>query len=77
MCQLSKQQIIPLQDTVDPEEGNVHTGATPPWLLPDTDPYTRSEIGPTLEDFNKHSNPSKIMSQPPLPHPTAATHTHC
>jgi len=34
-------------------EGNVHTGATPPWLQQDST-TDRQEIGPTLHDFHKH-----------------------
>ncbi|XP_066300788.1 centrosomal AT-AC splicing factor-like [Branchiostoma lanceolatum] len=38
--------------------GNVHTGATPPWLWKDNDDVTGAssskQIGPTVEDLQKH-----------------------
>lgn len=37
------------------EEGNIFSGAVPPWLRPDPEPdNAQREIGPTMEDFSKH-----------------------
>ena len=37
-----------------PGEGNIHTGATPPWLIDDEEDEDNHMLGPSLEDFNKH-----------------------
>ena len=38
-------------------EGNVHSGATPPWLREEDsdDDTSTTPIGPSLDDFLKHS----------------------
>ena len=44
---------------VDGHQGNIHSGATPPWLRDDegTSSNTMSSMtfGPSLEEFTKHS----------------------
>ncbi|XP_072049878.1 centrosomal AT-AC splicing factor-like [Amphiura filiformis] len=35
-------------------EGNIHTGATPPWMMRDEDDNTNHMLGPSLDDYNKH-----------------------
>ncbi|XP_052817392.1 centrosomal AT-AC splicing factor-like [Mya arenaria] len=47
------------------EDGNVHSGAMPPWLLNDT-PTSRGEIGPTLEDYQKHLHQEKRAKLPAM-----------
>lgn len=55
-------------------EGNIHTGATPPWLREDDDEEDDSEktkksdgleIGPSLQDFKKHAERMKKESRNP------------
>ena len=36
-------------------QGNVHTGATPPWLKEDDDEEEAPAIGPSLNSFLLHS----------------------
>jgi len=36
------------------DEGNVHTEAPPPWLQSHDEHPTRSEIGPTIDDYNEY-----------------------
>ncbi|KAK3754010.1 hypothetical protein QZH41_020290, partial [Actinostola sp. cb2023] len=53
---------------LNPGEGNVHTGATPPWLKDDDDTVNTcasTEIGPSLEYFKKHVKRMKKASQNP------------
>lgn len=50
---------------MDDNEGNVHTEAPPPWLQTDEDKPSRSEIGPTIEDYNKHLEREKSRKLPP------------
>ncbi|XP_064615044.1 centrosomal AT-AC splicing factor-like isoform X2 [Liolophura sinensis] len=48
------------------KEGNIFSGAVPPWLRPDPEPDTTyREIGPTMEDFNKHLEKEKKKKLPP------------
>ncbi|XP_065184932.1 centrosomal AT-AC splicing factor-like isoform X2 [Sycon ciliatum] len=54
-------------------KGNVHTGATPPWLLPDNldsssaagDAAQATAIGPSLEDFQQHAYRQQFASSNP------------
>ncbi|XP_043936872.1 centrosomal AT-AC splicing factor isoform X1 [Protopterus annectens] len=49
-------------------KGNVHTGATPPWLIDDDDDDEESgnmhEIGPSYEEFAKHREKEKLKKLP-------------
>lgn len=45
-------------------EDNVHTDALPPWLQGEGDTHKRSEIGPTIEDYNKHLEKEKSRKLP-------------
>ncbi|CAG2201699.1 unnamed protein product [Mytilus edulis] len=45
-------------------EDNVHTDALPPWLQGEGDTHNRSEIGPTIEDYNKHLEKEKSRKLP-------------
>ena len=38
----------------DESEGNIFTGATPPWLLKEEPTGTAGCIGPTMEDYQIH-----------------------
>ncbi|XP_001380627.1 centrosomal AT-AC splicing factor isoform X2 [Monodelphis domestica] len=53
------------QDT--PGVGNVHSGATPPWLLQDDEDCNSSahQIGPSYEDFLKEQEKQKLRKLPP------------
>ncbi|KAL4234225.1 Coiled-coil domain-containing protein 84 [Mactra antiquata] len=53
------------QDNEEREEGNVHTGALPPWLTPDTTNNHTTQIGPTIEDYQKHLEREKKAKLPP------------
>ncbi|XP_046862931.1 centrosomal AT-AC splicing factor-like, partial [Xenia sp. Carnegie-2017] len=45
---------------------NIHTGATPPWLLPDDDETTHSSaIGPSFSEFQKHAERLKKRGKNP------------
>ncbi|XP_043936873.1 centrosomal AT-AC splicing factor isoform X2 [Protopterus annectens] len=64
-----RQEII--QSVLEQEEtgkGNVHTGATPPWLIDDDDDDEESgnmhEIGPSYEEFAKHREKEKLKKLP-------------
>ncbi|XP_045192627.2 centrosomal AT-AC splicing factor-like [Mercenaria mercenaria] len=46
------------------EEGNVHSGAVPPWLQPDEDSSGTGVIGPTMQDFQKHLEREKKSKLP-------------
>ncbi|XP_063799553.1 centrosomal AT-AC splicing factor [Pseudophryne corroboree] len=46
--------------------GNIHTGALPPWMVPDEEvTETQRGIGPSLEDFLKHKEKMKLKKLPP------------
>ncbi|KAM8927950.1 centrosomal AT-AC splicing factor [Pelodytes ibericus] len=47
--------------------GNVHTGAIPPWMIPDEkeQPDKKQDIGPSHEDFLKHKEKMKLKKLPP------------
>ncbi|XP_030076509.1 coiled-coil domain-containing protein 84 [Microcaecilia unicolor] len=48
--------------------GNVHSGATPPWLMQDDAEATESrlqEIGPSFEEFQKQQEKEKLRKLPP------------
>ncbi|KAM4702521.1 centrosomal AT-AC splicing factor [Rhinophrynus dorsalis] len=49
------------------EKGNVHTGALPPWMMPDEEEETEElqEIGPSHADFLKHKEKMKLKKLPP------------
>ncbi|KAG8569467.1 hypothetical protein GDO81_014426 [Engystomops pustulosus] len=49
------------------DQGNVHTGALPPWMLPDDDDEAGSsqDIGPSMEDFLKHKEKMALKKLPP------------
>ncbi|XP_068922735.1 centrosomal AT-AC splicing factor isoform X2 [Petaurus breviceps papuanus] len=53
------------QDT--PGVGNVHSGATPPWLLKDDEDCNSSahQIGPSYEEFLKEKEKQKLRKLPP------------
>ncbi|NWI39100.1 CCD84 protein, partial [Picathartes gymnocephalus] len=44
-------------------EGNVHTGAKPPWLTEEED-GSKQQIGPSYEDFLKHKEKQKLKKLP-------------
>ncbi|XP_053307820.1 centrosomal AT-AC splicing factor [Spea bombifrons] len=44
-------------------EGNIHTGAIPPWMLPDE--KEQEEIGPSHAGFLKHKEIMKLKKLPP------------
>ncbi|XP_028402723.1 coiled-coil domain-containing protein 84-like isoform X2 [Dendronephthya gigantea] len=55
-----------LGESEDMKSGNIHTGATPPWLLADDEHDTNSVmIGPSLEEFQKHVERSKKSGRNP------------
>lgn len=45
-------------------EGNVHSGAPPPWLLSSEEETTSGEIGPTLESYKEHLEREKKKKLP-------------
>ncbi|XP_075696238.1 centrosomal AT-AC splicing factor [Rhinoderma darwinii] len=47
------------------DQGNVHTGALPPWMLPDEDTGNPQNIGPSIEDFLKHKEKMTLKKLPP------------
>uniref|UniRef100_A0A6I8NM69 Centrosomal AT-AC splicing factor n=1 Tax=Ornithorhynchus anatinus TaxID=9258 RepID=A0A6I8NM69_ORNAN len=54
-----------------PGRGNVHTGATPPWLqAEDSAPAPSREIGPSYEEFLRETISSERKAGPEAPEPT-------
>lgn len=48
------------------DQGNVHTGALPPWMLPDEeDAGNPPNIGPSIEGFLKHKEKMTLKKLPP------------
>lgn len=47
------------------EAGNIHTGATPPWLLNEEDAETPKPIGPSYEEFLQQKEREKLKKLPP------------
>ncbi|XP_069803295.1 centrosomal AT-AC splicing factor [Dendropsophus ebraccatus] len=47
------------------DKGNVHTGALPPWMLPDEDTENPQDIGPSIEGFLKHKEKMTLKKLPP------------
>lgn len=45
-------------------EGNVHSGAPPPWLLSSEEEATSGEIGPTIESYTAHLEREKKKKLP-------------
>ena len=47
-------------------EGNVHSGATPPWMRDDSGVNESAEasIGPSLDNFLKHSESMELSFTP-------------
>ncbi|CAH2319606.1 Hypothetical predicted protein [Pelobates cultripes] len=46
--------------------GNVHTGAIPPWMIPDAnESKEQKEIGPSHADFLKHKEKMNLKKLPP------------
>ena len=35
-------------------EGNIHSGAPPPWLLSSNEDTSSNEIGPTMDTYKAH-----------------------
>ena len=58
--------LVPLSpQSIGKEEGNVHSGATPPWLKDDDDALEEGVpvlIGPSEEEFLMHSEPAVCMT---------------
>ncbi|XP_068096941.1 centrosomal AT-AC splicing factor isoform X1 [Hyperolius riggenbachi] len=50
---------------MDSSMGNLHTGAVPPWMMPDEDDTEKQEIGPALDDFIKHQKQMALKKLPP------------
>ncbi|XP_043532577.1 centrosomal AT-AC splicing factor-like [Chiloscyllium plagiosum] len=49
-----------------PETQNIHTGATPPWLIDDDDLDTAPKpIGPSYEEFIQQKEKEKLKKLPP------------
>ncbi|KAM9299050.1 LOW QUALITY PROTEIN: centrosomal AT-AC splicing factor [Gastrophryne carolinensis] len=46
-------------------QGNIHTGAVPPWMVCDEEEAGKQEIGPTLEGFLKHKEKMALKKLPP------------
>ncbi|KAM5132305.1 centrosomal AT-AC splicing factor [Mantella aurantiaca] len=46
-------------------EGNIHTGAVPPWMTADEEDTIKQEIGPALEGFLKHKEKMLLKKLPP------------
>ncbi|XP_056398641.1 centrosomal AT-AC splicing factor isoform X2 [Hyla sarda] len=47
-------------------KGNVHTGALPPWMLPDEEESGNAQdIGPSMEGFLKHKEKMTLKKLPP------------
>ncbi|KAL8173493.1 UNVERIFIED_CONTAM: hypothetical protein K2H54_002771 [Gekko kuhli] len=46
-------------------EGNVHTGAKPPWLLEEEEEKNKGQIGPSYEEFLKEKEKQKLKKLPP------------
>ncbi|XP_061184879.1 centrosomal AT-AC splicing factor-like [Saccostrea echinata] len=46
------------------KEGNIHSGAPPPWLLSSNEESTNNEIGPTEETFKAHLEREKKKKLP-------------
>ncbi|XP_027786270.3 centrosomal AT-AC splicing factor isoform X1 [Marmota flaviventris] len=52
------------QDT--PGVGNIHSGATPPWMIPDEEHSPgNQQIGPSYEEFLKEKEKQKLKKLPP------------
>ncbi|XP_004604794.2 centrosomal AT-AC splicing factor isoform X1 [Sorex araneus] len=52
------------QDT--PGVGNIHSGATPPWMVQDEEHCSKSQqIGPSYEEFLKEKEKQKLKKLPP------------
>uniref|UniRef100_A0A8C5Q1A6 Centrosomal AT-AC splicing factor n=1 Tax=Leptobrachium leishanense TaxID=445787 RepID=A0A8C5Q1A6_9ANUR len=50
---------------VNSSVGNIHTGATPPWMIPDgQETKEQQEIGPSHADFLKHQEMMKLKKLP-------------
>ncbi|XP_044148021.1 centrosomal AT-AC splicing factor isoform X1 [Bufo gargarizans] len=47
------------------DKGNVHSGALPPWMLPDEDAGNPQDIGPSVEDFLKYKEKMTLKKLPP------------
>ncbi|MBZ3877071.1 Coiled-coil domain-containing protein 84 [Sciurus carolinensis] len=62
----SRQEVVRsvLEDT--PGVGNIHSGATPPWMIPDEE-YSpgNQQIGPSYEEFLKEKEKQKLKKLPP------------
>ncbi|XP_077162743.1 centrosomal AT-AC splicing factor isoform X2 [Paroedura picta] len=52
-------------DHQETQEGNVHTGAKPPWLLEEEDNKNAGQIGPSYEEFLKEKEKQKLKKLPP------------
>ncbi|XP_067910095.1 coiled-coil domain-containing protein 84 [Heterodontus francisci] len=48
-----------------PETGNIHTGATPPWLIDEDPDTTPKPIGPSYEEFIQQKEKEKLKKLPP------------
>ncbi|XP_015994818.1 coiled-coil domain-containing protein 84 isoform X2 [Rousettus aegyptiacus] len=51
------------QDT--PGVGNIHSGATPPWMVQDEYSSWNQQIGPSYEEFLKEKEKQKLKKLPP------------
>ncbi|XP_069598012.1 centrosomal AT-AC splicing factor [Ranitomeya imitator] len=59
-------QLTFLGQQVISDRGNVHTGALPPWMLPDEEDVGKSQcIGPSIEGFLKHKEKMALKKLPP------------
>ncbi|XP_064424850.1 coiled-coil domain-containing protein 84 isoform X2 [Latimeria chalumnae] len=48
-----------------PRKGNIHTGATPPWLVDEDGESDSREIGPSYEEFLRQKEKEKLRKLPP------------
>ncbi|XP_062995240.1 centrosomal AT-AC splicing factor [Elgaria multicarinata webbii] len=46
-------------------EGNIHTGAKPPWLMDEEEGENQGQIGPSYEEFLKEKEKQKLKKLPP------------
>ncbi|KAJ7305353.1 hypothetical protein JRQ81_011279 [Phrynocephalus forsythii] len=46
-------------------EGNIHTGAKPPWLMEEEEEVKQGQIGPSYEEFLKEKEKQKLKKLPP------------
>ncbi|KAH0623397.1 hypothetical protein JD844_031670 [Phrynosoma platyrhinos] len=46
-------------------EGNIHTGAKPPWLMEEEEGISQRQIGPSYEEFLKEKEKQKLKKLPP------------